>query len=264
MSYSLDIIQQKLDRVVFFDGPSFPADPQGEEDEEGIKQQTRFVKQDTVASSRNALRLAREAEETALNTVNRLDDQSERLANTERHLDISKTHSAGAGDRTDELKQLNRSIFRPVLTWNKDAKRIAQEEKIQARFEEERDQREKAMLDIRESQNRLGRAVTYGRGGDEEELVGGGRLRNQEQNGVRKEQRKRYQFEGTASDDELEDELEDNLDGISDVSKRLKALGMAMGDELDKQNARIDRIGEKTVALDNNIFRNTERLKKIK
>jgi len=182
------------------------------------------------------------------------------LANTERHLDISKTHSAGAGDRTDELKQLNRSIFRPVLTWNKDAKRIAQEEKIQARYEEERDQREKAMLDIRESQNRLGRAVTYGRGGDEEELVGSGRSRNQEQNAVRKEQRKRYQFEATASDDELEDELDDNLDGIGDVSKRLKALGMAMGDELDKQNARIDRIGEKTVALDNNIFRNTERV----
>lgn len=63
----------------FFDGPSFPDRAPGEENEEdveGIKQQTRFVKQETVASSRNALRLAREAEETALNTVNRLGDQS--------------------------------------------------------------------------------------------------------------------------------------------------------------------------------------------
>jgi len=123
------------------------------------------------------------------------------------------------------------------------------------------------MLDIRESQNRLGRAVTYGRGDDEEEeLIGAGRsrLRPQEQNAVRKEQRKRFQFEATASDDELEDELDDNLDEISGVTKRLKALGMAMGEELDKQNSRIDRIGEKTVNLDNNIFRNTERLKKIK
>jgi len=59
----------------FFDGQSFP-EGEGEEDEEGIKQQTRFVKQESVASSRNALRLAREAEETALNTVNRLGDQS--------------------------------------------------------------------------------------------------------------------------------------------------------------------------------------------
>lgn len=175
-------------------------------------------------------------------------------------MDISKTHAAGAGDRTDELKQLNRSIFRPVITWNKDAKRAAQEEKIQARYEEEKDQREKAMLDTRESQNRLGRAATYGRGGDEEELIGGGRSRNQEQISVRKEQRKRFQFDATASDDELEDELDDNLDGISDVTKRLKALGTAMGEELDKQNARIDRIGEKTVALDSNIFRNTERV----
>ena len=116
-------------------------------------------------------------------------------------------------------------------------------------------------MDIRESQNRLGRAVTYGRGGDEEESIGGGgRSRNQDQTAVRKEQRKRYQFDATASDDELEDELDDNLDEVGAATKRLKALGMAMGEELDKQNSRIDRIGEKTVALDNNIFRNTERV----
>lgn len=117
------------------------------------------------------------------------------------------------------------------------------------------------MQDIRDSQNRLGRAATYGRGGDDpEELIGGGRLRSQEQIGLRKEQRKRYQFEATASDDDMEDDLDDNLNEINDVTKRLKALGMAMGEELDKQNARVDRISEKTVALDNNIFRNTERV----
>lgn len=48
----------------------------GEEDVEGIKQQTRFVKQESVNSTRNALRLAREAEETARNTLGRLGDQS--------------------------------------------------------------------------------------------------------------------------------------------------------------------------------------------
>lgn len=185
------------------------------------------------------------------------------MANTERHLDISKGHSAHAGDRTDELKQLNRSIFRPVMTWNKDAKRAAQEAKIQARYDEEREEREKAMMDIRDTQNRLGRATTYGREQEEEEeLIGAGRsrFRNQEQLATRKGQRKRFQFDATASDDELEDEIEDNLDEVGDVTKRLKALGMAMGEELDKQNARIDRIGDKTVSLDNNIFRNTERV----
>ena len=68
----------------FFDGPSLPEKAPGEENEEdieGIKQQTRFVKQESVASTRNALRLAQEAEETALNTVNRLGDQSGKTIN---------------------------------------------------------------------------------------------------------------------------------------------------------------------------------------
>lgn len=117
------------------------------------------------------------------------------------------------------------------------------------------------MMDIRETQNRLGRAATYGRREDDE-LLGEPR-RTQEQLASQKEQRKRYQFEATASDDELEDELDNNLDEIGDATKRLKAIGMAMGEELDKQNSRIGRIEEKTVNLDNNIFRNTERVSRF-
>lgn len=63
----------------FFDGPSVRDPTPGEEndeDVEGIKQQTRFVKQDSVNSTRNALRMAREAEETARNTLTKLGDQS--------------------------------------------------------------------------------------------------------------------------------------------------------------------------------------------
>lgn len=62
----------------FFDGPDIGKEPalgeENDEDVEGIKQQTRSVKQESVNSTRNALRLAREAEETARNT--RLGDQS--------------------------------------------------------------------------------------------------------------------------------------------------------------------------------------------
>ena len=49
---------------------------ENEEDVEGIKQQLRFTKQESVNSTRNALRLAREAEETARNTLGKLGDQS--------------------------------------------------------------------------------------------------------------------------------------------------------------------------------------------
>lgn len=64
----------------FFDGPDVKGSAnegeETEEDVEGIKQQTRFVKQESVNSTRNALRMAREAEETARGTLTRLGDQS--------------------------------------------------------------------------------------------------------------------------------------------------------------------------------------------
>jgi len=234
---------------------------ENEEDVEGIKQQIRTTKQESVNSTRNALRLAREAEETARGTLLKLGDQSEKLANTERHLDISKNHALRAEDNTDELKKLNRSIFRPAVTFNKDAKRAAKEAKIQARYDEDREERERTLTDVRESQNNLGRAGTYGRDG---EGIGGRRQLTATEQAMRKEGRSRYQFDATGSDDELEDELDDNLDEIGDAAKRLKALGMSMGQELDTQNQRIDRIGEKATGLDNRMFRNTEKLKRIK
>lgn len=64
----------------FFDGPGIGREPppgeENEEDVEGIKQQTKFLKQESVNSTRNALRMAREAEETARGTLGRLADQS--------------------------------------------------------------------------------------------------------------------------------------------------------------------------------------------
>jgi protein transport protein SEC9 len=192
---------------------------------------------------------------------------SEKLASTERHLDVSKGHSVRTDDKTDELKKLNRSIFRPAITFNKDAKRAAQDAKLQSRYDEEREEREKAMMDIRESHNRLGQAAGYGRGGDNEEdgiggaAVGRGRYKTEQQLAEKKSARQRYQFEATGSDDELEDELDDNLDEMSSGLKSLKALSLAMGQELGEQNTRIGRIEQKTVGLDDRLARNTERVR---
>lgn len=116
------------------------------------------------------------------------------------------------------------------------------------------------MMDIRDTQNRIGRAQTYGRSDNDEELLGRGKQRSQGALAARKEQRQRYQFDATASDDEIEDELDDNLDEIGDAAKRLKALGMAMGGELDKQVERIKRIEDKAVDVDGRLYRNTDRV----
>lgn len=276
----------------FTDGPAprdFPeamAPGVDEDDEvEGIKKQTRALKQDSAVSTRNALRIAREAEETARNTLTRLGDQSgeyskfietfscfhssvsEKLANTERHLDISKGYVNRVEDKQDELKQLNRSIFRPVIVFNKDGKRLAQENKLLQRHEEEREEHEKAMRDIRESNNRIGQAQAYRGDDDEEDSIGGGsgggsgRFKTADALAKKKEARKRFQFEANASDDEIEDEIDDNLDEIGDMAKRLKALGTAMGQELDNQNTRLERLDNKTSNLDNKLHLGIRRVR---
>lgn len=41
-------------------------------------------------------------------------ERTDRIANTERHLDLAKSHNDRAVDETKELEALNRSIFRPT------------------------------------------------------------------------------------------------------------------------------------------------------
>jgi hypothetical protein len=130
---------------------------------------------------------------------------------------LAKGSTNRAEDKTDELKQLNRSIFRPVIVFNKDEKRRKQEQRIADRHEQERSERENSAVDVRDSHNRIGRAATYGQrsggggddnyGEDEEGISSGRRNLPSEQQRARQAARARYQFEATASDDELEDEL---------------------------------------------------------
>lgn len=190
---------------------------------------------------------------------------SEKISNTERLLDQSKGHTSRAEDRTSEIKQLNKSIFNPVIVFNKEGKRIKQEQRLSDRHAAERDERERAMRDVRDSQNRIGRANTY----DEDEDTygadapggGGGRFgrRNltQAQQQERTATRGRFQFDKTASDDELEDELDDNIDEIHDITKRLKLLATAQGEELTNQNSRLNRMGENATRLDDKLVRAT-------
>ncbi|CAE6381888.1 unnamed protein product [Rhizoctonia solani] len=199
-----------------------PMDMTAEEEEEaieGIKQDTRNLKQESVQSTRNALRMARQAEETAQNTLLKLGDQSEKIANTERHLDLAKGSHSRAEDKTSETEKLNQSIFRPRFTFNKEKKRQKEEQRVLNRHELERLEREKAAMDVRNTRNRLGRAGPYGGGitvdgndadsygNNEGDIIGGPPKLSPEQQQARQAARARYQFEATASDDELEDEL---------------------------------------------------------
>lgn len=239
-----------------YEGREMEDDFDEDEEIEGIKQEMRGLKQESLASTRNALRLAREAEENARGTVAKLADQSERIANSERYLDMAKANNQRAEDKAAELKQLNKSIFRPVIVWNKDAKRQAEEDKIAERHAMERIDRAKALEDISDTRRRLNGAANPTPGYSREPVAGAQR--------AKKEARSRYQFDATASDDELEDELDENLDETLEVTRRLKSLATAMGDEVAGQNQRLTRVTDKTENLEFAVMKNTERLKRIK
>ncbi|GAA94875.1 uncharacterized protein L969DRAFT_20166 [Mixia osmundae IAM 14324] len=234
---------------------------QEEEDDEveAIKQQMRFTKQESLGSTRNALRTAREAEETARSTLTRLGEQSDRLANTDRHLDIAKGYNDRAKDEAEEIRRLNRSIFRPTWSFNKEKKRDAEDARQLARHMREKEEREETRLQAMQSQQRIEGAFRKA----------GKTSSSLDRNGPhataqRLQQRSRYQFESTASDDELEDELDSNLNEIGDVAARLKVMAMAAGQEVDSQNRKLDGLSTKTDTLDMRISSNTEYLKRIK
>lgn len=244
------------------------AEEEEEDEVEAVKQQMRFTKQESLASTRNALRIARETEETASGTLLKLGEQSDKLANTERHLDMAKAHSSRADDNTAEINRLNKSIFRPNIGFNKKAKRDAEEARIMNRHIEEREEREAVREQALRTQNRVDQelsGVGAGRFGSSKfgmDRFGGG-SKKEDPAKTKMQQRSRFQFEATESDDELEDELDNNMDEIGQLSAKLNRLGKAMGTEINEQNQRIQRLGDKSTNLDTRIFAGTQKLERI-
>lgn len=122
----------------------------------------------------------------------------------------------------------------------------------------ERVDRAKAINDVTETRRRLGGAA------NPSPQYGEGRAPLPGEQKAKKDARARYQFDATASDDELEDELDQNLDETYEVTKRLKNLATAMGDEVTGQNQRLTRVTDKTENLEFAVMKNTERLKRIR
>ncbi|RPB17098.1 hypothetical protein P167DRAFT_480023 [Morchella conica CCBAS932] len=224
-----------------------------EEDVEAVKQQIRFTKQESVASSRNALRVAAQAEETGRNTLARLGAQGERLYNTEKNLDLASSHSRVADQKARELKVANGSMF-AIHMKNplRSASRAKQEEaRILARHQEEREERERTREFGFESKNGVGRALN-GNGGY-----------SKPSSKMSLAERSKYQFEADESDDEKEREIENNLDALGAVTGRLRNLAMATGQEVDRQNVQIDVIMRKSDKVDDQIAITHGRIRKI-
>jgi protein transport protein SEC9 len=210
-----------------------------DEDVEAIKQEIRFTKQNSLASTRNAIRIASEAEETGRNSLTRLGAQSEKLSGIERNLDVSSAHARIAEDKARELKKLNRSIFAVHVSnpFNTRSRAEAEEEKIRERHEMEREEREKNRKYAYDSAQRVGSALNK---------PGTGRKPNSKEPGRSSiAARSQFSFEEDEEDVQIERDIDANLNTLGDITSRLKGLALATQTEIESQNKKLDQIADK-------------------
>lgn len=229
-----------------------------DEEVEGIKQDIRFVKQESVALTRNTLRMAQEADASATNTMGMLGLQSERLYNAEQNLLLADTQTNIARDKVSELKRLNRSIFVPAQgnPFNRKSRLRQQEENIKAQKLQEKYLRETNRQGVYASEQRLKQGISANATSSETH-----RKYKGDQSLAAAQ---RYQFENDSEDDEMEKELATNLDQIGLYLKKLKNAASTMGEEVESQNKRLRDIEENADRLDINVHMNSARLSNIR
>ena len=163
---------------------------------------------------------------------------------------MAKAYNDRAADEATEIKKLNRSIFRPSFTLDKQAKRDASERRIMDRHETERSEREEVRRQVADSRDRIGGTFR-----EMEKPTSKGKPKYGAPGaGNRFAERSRYQFEADDEDNELENELDENLTEISDFSKRLNLLAKSAGEEINSQNRKLTQLHDKTDNLDMKLF----------
>lgn len=228
-----------------------------DEEVERIKGEIKFTKQESVNSTRNTLRMAAEAEESGRNALGMLGAQGERLANTERSLALAENQNRVAAEKAKELKIANRPLYAPHISnpFTKN-KRLAEEEaRIKQQYMREQLEREKRRQVAWDSQQRVINGL---------QLSQSETAMKYKSKASGSEERKKYQFEEDSEDEEMENEIDTNLEAIHAASARLNRLAKSTGEEVERQNARLDEIADQTDRLDINVHLNTSRLANIK
>ncbi|KAK2740332.1 Protein transport protein S9 plasma membrane t-SNARE [Onygenales sp. PD_40] len=232
------------------------AEEEEEEDIQATKQEIRFMKQQDVAATRNALQIALEAEETGRGTLLRLGAQGEKIHNTEKNLDLSANQNRLADERSRELKKLNKSMFSVHVAnpFTGEQRRRARDEAIIDRHHEERAQREVTRQTAFRTEQRMDQAF--------KDVSKKGANPPQKTTGLA--DRSKYQFEADSEDDEMENEIENNLTGIEGAVGRLNVLAKAHGREIEEQNKVLEGVIKKSDYVDDQIVMNSARLGRIR
>ncbi|KAI0409436.1 hypothetical protein F4802DRAFT_142070 [Xylaria palmicola] len=232
------------------------------EEYRGLKDQIHSTTQASLATNQNSLRYMNQALETGLSTYARLGEQNERLHHTDQLLDTATESHRHAEVQTKKLKSLNRSMFAVhVKNPFTEKRRTAEEEaRLVRQNQEDRETRESTRRDKFAQHSRMERnfaAFDKADGGSSASASN-------------RPDRNKYMLEDDSDEeskaqlDAANDQIERDLEQMSMGVARLKAVGKAMGDELDHGNKLIDRIGTKADPLSDQITVTNARMNKIR
>ncbi|KAI1368663.1 hypothetical protein F5Y08DRAFT_295555 [Xylaria arbuscula] len=232
------------------------------EEYRNLKNEIHKTTQDSLQTNQNSLRYMNQALESGLSTYARLGAQNERLHNTDQLLDTATESHRHAEAQTKKLKSLNRSMFAVhVKNPFTEKRRTAEEEaKIVRQAQEDRETREATRRDKFSQHSRMERNFAQFDNPD----------RPAASSSSNRQDRNKYMLEddsdeeGAAQLNAANDQIERDLEAMSDGVARLKAIGRAMGDELDHGNKLIDRIGQKADPLDDQIKVTNARMNRIR
>lgn len=167
-------------------------------------------------------------------------------------MDLSKAYSDKASSQAGELKQLNRSIFIPVIKnpFNKGSRERKAMEKVQRDHQEHMEERDDIRKFEYKSSARIADAHRKTNTEGKEEFYRG---RSQAD-------RNRYQFEPDEEDDSVEDELNSNLDLLGDATLRLRTMATSMNEELTSQNQQLTKVAKKVDPISAKLISTTHTL----
>lgn len=232
------------------------AEEQEEEEIDDIKRQIKETKLASANTAENSERIAASAVETALGTYARLGAQHERMINTENLLDKATLSTREADGKTKKLKSMNRSMFAVHVNNPFTAKKRTAEQ-------------ERMIMEQHQADKNL-RETTRAGGFQANARMEAGFKEIEAQRSTDKWQRasasekSKYAFEDDSEDDDAENRIDESMARTAGHVSTLNSVAKLMGREIEEQNTRIDRLGEKTDAADMAARLNTERLKRIR
>ncbi|OMH83905.1 Protein transport protein sec9 [Zancudomyces culisetae] len=232
--------------------PTFADANESDEEVDAIKTRIYETKQDSLRSTRNALRQVRETEGTAAKTMVKLGEQSAQLNKIDKTVELTNVHAQDSIEKTNKLKTLNKSIFAISIgnPFSNKKKRQEELEKAKLAHEKSVEENERIRKQNYDSKKRV-EGVTKEAG---RFASGNSKLSA--------EDRARYTFED--EDPDMEDEINENLNEIGDAVGGLKRMALGMGEELEAQNKTLDRVQKRTDDTSAKIAVSQHVLRKIK